>query len=304
MKVIAKGLRFPEGPVALPDGSVLVVEIEGGTIRRVHTDGSTSVAADVGGGPNGIALGPDGALYVCNNGGLNFREEGGILRVVHGLPAGYTTGSIQRVDLGTGEVSTLYTHCGEIPLRSPNDIVFDAQGGFYFTDFGKTEGRQRDIGAVFYAHCDGNFIAEVIHPIANPNGIGLSPDGSTLYVSETETCRICSYKVLQPGKVEILPFPSLNGGRLVAGLGGFERFDGLAVDASGNICVATLVTGCITVISPDGEVLRQVKLPDPHTTNICFGGKDLKTAYVTQSWAGELIELEWDSPGLRLNFQE
>ncbi|WP_082711414.1 SMP-30/gluconolactonase/LRE family protein [Methylobacterium indicum] len=303
VKVIAEGLRFPEGPVALADGSVLVAEIAGGTIKRVDPDGTIALVATVGGGPNGLALGPDGGLYVCNNGGLNFRQDGDYLRAGHGLPADYTTGSIQRVDLGTGTAETLYTHCGDIPLRGSNDLVFDADGGFYFTDFGKTVGRVRDIGAVFYARCDGSRIVEVIHPIANPNGIGLSPDGRTLYVAETETCRLWAYPVLEPGKVEMGPLPSLNGGRLVAGLDGFQRFDSLAVDAAGNICVATLVTGCITVLSPRGDVLEQVRFPDPHTTNICFGGQDMRTAFVTQSWTGKLIRTEWTQPGLRLNFQ-
>ena len=68
-KVLASGLRFPEGPVAMPDGSVLVVEIFGPTLSRIAPDGTRTVVAEVPGGPNGAALGPDGAVYICNNGG-------------------------------------------------------------------------------------------------------------------------------------------------------------------------------------------------------------------------------------------
>ena len=85
-------------------------------------------------------------------------------------------------------------------------------------------------------------------------------------------------------------------------------FDSLAIDAAGNICVATLVTGAITVISPDGEVRRVVKFPDAMTTNICFGGPDMRRAFVTLSSTGQLVALDWtdagwDVAGLRLNYE-
>ncbi|WP_240939415.1 SMP-30/gluconolactonase/LRE family protein [Diaphorobacter sp. HDW4A] len=303
MKVLAKNLRFPEGPVALSDGSICFVEIAAGRVSRVHPDGRVSLVASTGGGPNGLAAGPDGALYVCNNGGFIVKDVNGECHVVHGeLPADYRTGSIQRIDLETGKVSTLYTHCNDVPLTAPNDLVFDAEGGFYFTDFGKIRKRQREVGSIYYAKPDGSSIVEVAHPVANPNGIGLSPDQRTLYVAETETSRLWAYPIIRPGKVSHEGFPSPNGGHLVCGLPGYQRFDSLAVQADGNICVATLIAGAITVISPEGKVLHQVKMPEPYSTNICFGGKDRKMAYVTLSWSGQLIELEWPDAGLELNF--
>ena len=90
----------------------------------------------------------------------------------------------------------------------------------------------------------------------------------------------------------------------MCGLPGFQRFDSLAVGASGNIAVATLITGQITVIAPDGRVARQVKMPDVYPTNICFGGRDMRTAYITLSANGQLAAMDWPEPGLRLNFQE
>jgi gluconolactonase len=98
------------------------------------------------------------------------------------------------------------------------------------------------------------------------------------------------------------PFPALHGARILAGLGGVARFDSLAVLANGNICVATLGTGHITVIAPEGGVVRQVKMPDRFVTNICFGGADMRTAYVTLSEHGQLGALDWPVPGLKLNF--
>ncbi|MFT4115990.1 SMP-30/gluconolactonase/LRE family protein [Bradyrhizobium sp.] len=302
MRVIAEGLQFPEGPVAMPDGSILVSEIAGGRISRISPGDGTTVVAELGGGPNGAALGPDGALYVCNNGGLNFSNVEGRLLAQHGLPSNYVGGSIQRVDLASGAVKTLYTHCGDVQLRGPNDIVFDKYGGFYFTDFGKNMGRVRDVGSVFYASIDGKTIREVIHPIANPNGVGLSPDQTLLYVAETETSRLWSYPIKAPGVLDQLGAPSPNGGTLVHGLGGYQRFDSMAVEQTGNVCVATLVTGHVSVFSPEGRLVEQVKLPDPHTTNLCFGGDDLKTAFVTQSTTGKLIAVDWPRAGLALNF--
>ena len=299
MRILANDLKFPEGPVVMPDGAIILVELAAGLLTRITPSGEKSTFATPGGGPNGLALGPDGALYLCNNGG-NAYAGGGFLST--GPSADYTGGSIQRVDPVTGAVTTLYTHCGEHPLRAPNDLVFDKQGGFYFTDLGKRMARTRDHGALYYALPDGSKITELAYPILTPNGVGLSPNERTVYVADTETSRLLAYDVTSPGVVRLDPFPACSGARVVCGLPGFQRFDSLAVEASGNICVATLVTGHITVISPAGEVLRQVKTPDVYPTNICFGGPDLRTAYITLSAKGQLAETAWPDPGLRLNF--
>jgi gluconolactonase len=77
----------------------------------------------------------------------------------------------------------------------------------------------------------------------------------------------------------------------------------MAVDAEGNICVATLLHGGISVISPDGQTVQHVPLPDPMTTNICFGGPNHRTAFITLSATGRLIAVDdWPTPGLALNF--
>jgi gluconolactonase len=299
LRELASGLLFPEGPIALPDGSVLLVEIKRGTLTRVSPDGRTSVVAKTGGGPNGAALGPDGKVYVCNNGGFEWHEVGPFL-LPGNQPADYLGGSIQRVDLATGAVETLYRECGGNPLRGPNDLVFDATGGFWFTDHGKTRPRDRDRGGLYYARPDGLTLREVVYPLDAPNGVGLSPDGRRVYVAETHTGRVFYWNLSGPG--EIAPHASPNGGHLLAGLPGMQLLDSLAVDAQGNVCVATLVNGGITIISPDGAKQEHVPMPDPLTTNICFGGKDLATAYITLSATGKLVSTPWPNRGLALAF--
>ena len=144
----------------------------------------------------------------------------------------------------------------------------------------------------------------MIFPISLPNGIALAPDEKQLFVVETETARLWAFSVLAPGVLERLPFPSPNGGRLVYGAGGFQRFDGIKVEASGNICVATLERGGITTVTIQDGFAQHVPLPDRRTTNLCFAGPDLRTVYVTLSSTGQLVRLPWPRAGHRLNFVE
>lgn len=301
IREIASGLQFPEGPIALPDGSVLLVEIKRGTLTRVGPNGKLEVVASTGGGPNGAAIGPDGACYICNNGGFAWTTEAGGTRP-HMQAHDYTSGRIDRVDLATGKIDVLYTRGPNCKLNGPNDLVFDAHGGFYFTDLGKVRERDQDRGCVYYAKADGTLIKEVAFPLLTPNGCGLSPDGKVLYVAETWTGRVWAYDIVAPGEVAKAAWPSPSGGRLLAGVGGFNLFDSLAVDAAGNVCVATLFNPGITVISPSGN-FRHIAIPgDPYVTNICFGGPDLKTAFITLSMTGRLIAMAWDGPGCPLNY--
>ncbi len=297
---VTTGLKFPEGPIAMADGSVLVVEIEGARLIRVLTDGAKQVVAGLGGGPNGAAIGPDGACYVCNNGGFNWIHETDGFARPHGRWDRYTGGSIQRVDLASGAVTVLYDHCGDVALKGPNDIVFDGLGGFYFTDHGKSWDRLMDRGALYYAAADGSAIREVAFPVITPNGVGISPDGGTLYASETETGRLWAWPIVGPGELAKQPWPSPAGGRFVGGPQGYQRFDSLAVEAGGNICVASLVYGGISVFAPEGGLVEFWKAPEGYCTNICFGGADLRTAYITLSGYGRLIAVDWPRAGLPL----
>jgi gluconolactonase len=300
IKEIASGLRFPEGPVAMPDGSILLVEIERRTLSRVTPDGRVEVVANLGGGPNGAALGPGGKIYVTNNGGLKFIVRPGKIFPI-AQSDDYVTGSIQIVDPVSGKFETLYDACDGQRLRGPNDLVFDDAGGFWFTDLGKTRDRDADRGVVYYARADGSMIKEAIFPLERPNGIGLSPDGRTLYVVETPTARCWAFRLSAPGQIE-----SANGpyrgekGTVIAGLGGYQMFDSLAVDGEGHVCVATLITGAVSDIWPDGSRVDQYMLPDMMVTNVCFGGPGRRTAFATLSMGGTLVSFEWPRPGLAL----
>ena len=296
---VASGLRFPEGPVAMADGSIILVEIAAGRITRVGPDGSTETVAEPGGGPNGLAIGPNGKLYCCNNGGFNYIERDGYL-IPHGQADDYSGGRIERIDLATGAVEVLYKD-GDFgcSLRGPNDLVFDDAGGFWFTDHGKTRARERDVTGIFYARADGSLLKEVIFPSENPNGIGLSPDGKRLYAAETYTCRLMAFNVTAPGEVDDAAGPGGPGIPLYRPAG-YKFFDSLGVEANGNICVATIGECGISVISPAGELVEFVATDDIFTTNICWGGEDMDDAYVTCSGTGRLVKTRWPRPGLRL----
>jgi len=298
---ITTGLRFPEGPVAMLDGSIVLVEMFGPRVTRVRPDGSKETIAEIPGGPNGAAIGPDGALYLCNNGGAFTPVEFGELLLPGPFdPAAYIGGRIQRLDLATGVVTDLYTECDGRPLRAPNDLVFDAFGGFYFTDHGIRDEHSRtsDLSGIYYAMPDGSSITEVVFPTEAPNGVGLSPDGNVLYWAETHNGRVFRRTVEAPGVIT----PAGPGDTSVClhGFAGLQLLDSLAVDGAGNVCVATLVNGGISVVAPDGTLLDHVATGDLLTTNICFGGPDHGTAFITCSGTGKLISMPWAYPGLQL----
>ena len=307
--VLAEGLRFPEGPVWCPDGSLLVVEIAGERLVRVRplSGGGWSApetVAEIPGGPNGAALGPQGEVYVCNNGGCFEWTSRGPALFPGPRPDSYAGGSVQRVDIVSGSIETLYTTStaadgSTVALRAPNDLVLDGHGGLWFTDHGTSGARKSDRTGIHYALLDGSSCREVVFPTESPNGIGLSPNGDTVYWAETHTGRVFARTILEPGVLG--PAGAYRG--CVAGLPGFQLLDSLAVDGDGNVCVATLMRGGITVVSPSGS-FHHVAMPasamDAMTTNIAFGGPEFRTAFVTLSSTGRLIAVPWPTPGLRL----
>lgn len=297
-RIVAEGLQFPEGPVALADGSIAFTEIRARRVSRLTPDGRVEVIAVTGGGPNGLAAGPGGALFVCNNGGSQY-AEGQILPT--GPAVGWAGGCVQRIE-PSGKVETLYTHCGDRRLSSPNDLVFDAHGGFYFSDFGKIQAAGRDHGAIYYALPDGSRISEIAFPLLSPNGIALSPDGSVLYFADTETARIYAFDLAGPGVVR-KHAQGHKGARMVCGLEQVAFFDSLALDSEGRIYIGTLVGGCITVIDPIARrVIAQIKVSDTLPTNLCFGGTDRRKVYMTLAETGKLAVMDSVTPGLALNY--
>lgn len=296
---VAEGLQFPEGPIWLSDGSVLLVEIAAKTLTRITPTGKREVVAQLEGGPNGAALGPDGKVYICNNGGFSWSRSNGILRPT-GASGDYKTGWIERVDLATGKAERLLDEIEGHTLTGPNDIIFDREGNFWFTDHGKKHARQMDLGAVFKVGSDG--AKQVAFPLLGPNGIGLSPDETTLYVSETPTGRVWSYEITADGELKSEDWRSPTGGKLVCALPGLQRYDSLAVEADGTISVACLREGGIVSVAANGTLVSRIHMDDPYTTNICFGGADLRRAFITLSGTGRLVSMPWPRLGLRPNY--
>jgi len=279
--VVAGNLAFPEGPVVMEDGSVIVVESFGGRITRCWNDRKETVC-EVGDGPNGAAIGPDGALYVCNNGGIGPEYFSRDDRV----------GRIERVDLANGKYERIYTSCDDQPLSAPNDIVFDSDGHLWFTDFGRLETNGKQFGGLYCATADGSSITRIVERATSYNGVGISPDGQTVYVADTIEARIYSVRreVMEqkPQFVETVP--------------GKVSLDSLAITAAGNIAVATIGdSGAISTVTPEADV-SAVLTEDVVTTNIAFGGVDMQDAWITYSMRGELVKTRWHEPGLRLNF--
>lgn len=299
-EILAEGLAFPEGPVMMDDGSIILVEIARGQITRVKRDGTTKVIATPGGGPNGMAIGPDGALYVCNNGGFKWADIDGMM-FPGNAAADYTTGRIERVDIATGKVERIYDSFDGHRLSGPNDIVFDAHGGFWFTDLGKHFDNHTDHGGLYYGTPDGKTLKRVVHG-PDFNGVGLSPDGKTVYAAVCSRCYILAFEITAPGEIAPSPLSAVPG-RLVADFPGRTYLDSLAMLASGKIAQATLVDRPgIGVANPEtGEVVYH-PFPDFLTTNIAFGGADMRDAAVTLSTSGKLALARWDEPGLRLNY--
>lgn len=278
MDVIAEGLAFPEGPVVMADGSVIVVEIMAGRITRCWNGRSETVCA-IGGGPNGAAIGPDGTLWVCNNGGLGAQGPG-------------SEGRIERVDLATGRFERVYDACEGIALEGPNDLVFESSGRLWFTDLGCFHGPRRAAGGLFTCLPDGSAITAIDRNTVSYNGIGLSPGGAHVYVADTAQARVYRYDARAERQAQ----------QYVATAPGPVGFDSLAMTAAGNVCVATLYDGGITTVTPAGEVRQRAIPGDRFVTNIAFGGADMRDAYVTLSESGRLVRLRWDEPGLELAF--
>ncbi|MCF6390565.1 SMP-30/gluconolactonase/LRE family protein [Mycobacterium sp. MBM] len=300
---MAEGLGFPESPVWCPDGSILLSEMAAGRISRVRPDGCVELVAQVGGGPNGLGLLPDGRLIVCQNGGSTFGtgwwpyDFDGCVQLFR--PVGPAeepmTPQLQLVELD-GSVHTLAVDFDArggraTPLVRPSDLCVDAEGGFYVTDGGTTHGRSRAMTGLLYGTPDGD-LKEVVYPLEMPNGVGLSPERDRVYVAETRTRRVWEFTLSGPGRVAggrgLATVPS--GGPL--NIGGA---DGLCVARDGTIVVATLGTGGVTAFSPSGQLIGVLPLDDPMTTNVTLSD-DEATLYVTLASSGRLMAVDdWRS---------
>lgn len=292
LTVVAEGLGFPEGPVVTQDGTLYFVDIADETLMRLEPGMKPEVVAEIPGGPNGMAIGPDGHAYVCNNGGVfDFdklpldpkkglgdrdsyllvpdpdcpgsrygRSEKTRRAVALPDPA---AGSICKVNLKTGTVTELYGPSKGHRLIAPDDITFDAhgpEGSFWFTDCGYQNGNILRKGGVYAGHVNGQdpvFMAE----IPSANGIGFSKDGTVLYVADTLFGRLWALdmeadagRAGRTRRVKPGPVPPFPG-RVVLSLPGLQWVDSLKLEDCGRVCIGTLLRGGITIFDPrDGSV--------------------------------------------------
>ncbi|MCY3925316.1 MAG: SMP-30/gluconolactonase/LRE family protein [bacterium] len=286
--VFASQLGAPEGPTVGPDGWILNVcsftrdeswPTRGGDICATHPSkpGSTrrlfnTSAGGTSGIPAALAFGPDGALYITDEG------HRAVLRVA---PEGARS---RWVDSFDGE-----------PLNGPNDLVFDADGSLYFTDpWGSS--LQNPVGAVYGRAPDGE-LHRIDSAMVFPNGIVLRYE--RLYVAETLRSCVWVYDVRGPGRAEgrrlFCRQPAVSDAPVCGP-------DGMAFDAEGNLLVTHFGSGFVFVYDPEGVEVDRIGCGGANPTNVCFGGADHATLFVTVDDTGEMVAVDWRAPGQTLNF--
>jgi len=252
IEFIKDGFDGTEGPVPLPDGSVIFSETSGNRITKIALDGSTSTFLEPSGGSNGIGFDSQGRLIATQT----LEGKTGIAVI---YPAGSET--------------VLSSEYEGKPIDRPNDLVIDKKGGVYFTDPGPLR--------VYYITPGGKTMlaADAAKDgITRPNGIQLSPDEKTLYVNDIRGEYLVAYDVQPNGTLRNRRnFAQYVGveTRPEGGLG--SGADGLAVDSAGN--VYTTSNAGVDVFNSQGEHLGTIATPQ-HPQNLAFGGPDKKTLYL------------------------
>ena len=281
-------MTFTEGPTSDRDGNVYFTDLVSQRIMKLGTDGVLSTYRDNSNVANGLLIDPEGRLIACE--GQRFERSG---VSIQGIPR------VTRTDLTTGEMEILADNYQGMPLVGPNDVTIDNQGRLYFTDLAG--------GAVYRIDGPGQIERILAVPeIERPNGIQISPDDSTLYLVEANGAEggarmIRAYDLLPDGTVRNM--------RVHFNFYPGRSADGMSIDIEGNLYAAaglhqlrgtseTLDTRPgVHVISPEGQLLRYIPIPEDTVTNAGFGGPDMKTLYVT---AGKtLYSVENEISGLQ-----
>ena len=256
-QLVQGGFNGLEGPVSAPDGGLYFSEITADRIHKLASNGTISVWREKTNRTNGLFLLKDGRLLAA---------EGGGPRVISIAPG--------------GAVTALATAYAGKPLRGPNDVMPDNRGGVYFTDPAprpSPDQAPKERGNVHYIRSGGEVIL-IDDQIQRPNGLTLSVNGRTLYVDDTEGEHVYAFDVQSDGSVknkrQFAKLLELEKGSL----GMRSRADGMAIDSTGRLYVATAAG--IQVIGTRGEHLGILRVPQV-ARNVAFGGPDRRTLYMT-----------------------
>jgi gluconolactonase len=259
IELVKEGFQGTEGPIALPDGSTIFTETQANRITRIAADGSTSAFLEDTNGANGLA----------------FNKSGELVAVIAGKPS-------IAVLYPKDKARVLVDSYQGRPLGRPNDLVVDKHGGVYFTDPGPNAPAGQPVPttlpatAVYYLSSAGE-LHLLDTTVPRPNGVKLSPDEKTLYVNNTWGEYVLAYDIKKDGTVGARrDFAKLQGFRKTE-TGTSSGADGLAVDARGNVYVAT--TDGVQVFTGEGEALGVIALPKA-PQNLAFAGPGKKVLYI------------------------
>jgi sugar lactone lactonase YvrE len=265
LEIVVDGLGFPEGPVALADGSLAFVDLTAQRVARLDpSTGRTETIATVPGSPNGACLGAGGSIVVANNGGIGPLTVDELF-----LAPDAIGGCLQRVGID-GSVRTLTPPLPGPAPRRPNDVCLDAGGGLCFTDPVNWEVLpDRDgyrTGAVYRLDPDGS-LAVLAEVGEFPNGIGIEPRTGDLIVAQTLTGTLLRFRSATDGYGAPEEWVELGAG---------SAPDGFCWAPDGTLVVAGSTSDAIHRVAPDGRVLEPLMLfagSDP--TNVCLAGEQL-----------------------------
>jgi sugar lactone lactonase YvrE len=251
-----------EGPACDAEGNLYAVCFGQGkrTIGKVTPDGKAElyVTLPEGSYGNGIRFGRDGAMYVAD----------------------YNSHNILKIDPSTRKVTT-FAH--EPTMSQPNDLAVAGDGTFYASD----PDWKHKSGRIWRIDLDGS-VHLLASGLGTVNGIEVSPDGRTLYINESEQRGVWAFP--------ILPDKSLGPRKLVRQFDDFG-FDGMRCDIDGNIYASRHGKGTVVKLSPSGEIIKEIDVLGPMPSNLCFGGPDGRTVYVTEVGQTRVVQFRVDRPG-------
>ena len=270
---VADGFIFPEGPAYDGKGGVYVSNCNADYINKLDKDGKSL----------SFKRSDDHYTFEKTN-GMTFYEDGSLFACDFGRKA------ILQI-FPNGRMENYADKCDDAGFKGPNDLAFDPEGNLYFSDpTGSDE--KNPVGCVYRVAKGSRKVTRVAEGMAFPNGVAFSADAKTLYIAESNTFRILRAKVKTDGGLE-KP-------ELFCQLPKDHTPDGMNFDQAGNLYVATVGPGLVTVLDKDGKIIRTVKLPGTDVTNVEFAGKDLKTLYITEAQKGEVYKMQVAIGGLPL----